>query len=198
MEATIRRGSLPLQFADLVVGDKVEVKGTIDGTSFRATEVKVESENLGQRLQERRGIVADLAGTCPTLTFTLGTLRVSTSGSTYFKDVTCAGVQNGVAVEVNGRPQADGTFVAMLVKQREDDDDDDDEDDEAKVEGLVSALAGACPVISFTAQSTSVTTTSATRFDDGCSAIQNGTRVEVRGVRQTNGSIVATRVKIDR
>jgi hypothetical protein len=206
--ATVRRGSQTLQFADLVVGDKVEAKGAVEGTSFVATEVKIESDNRGQQLQERRGTVSALSGTCPTLTFTLGTLRVTTTGSTYFKDGACPTVQNGMSVEVNGQPQADGSLVAMLVKQRdnddddeddddEDDDDNDDDEDEAEIEGTVSALSGACPVISFTARSTSVTTTSATRFDDGCSAIRDGKRVEVRGVRQTNGSIVATRVKLE-
>jgi hypothetical protein len=199
--ATIRRGSQSLQFTDLVIGDKVEAKGAVEGTSFVASELKVENDNRGQHLQERRGTVAELTGTCPTLTFLLGTLRVTTTGSTYFKDGACATVQNGMTVEVNGQPQANGSLVAMLVKQRDEDDDDDDDDDddndEARIEGSVSALSGTCPVISFTARSTSVTTTSATRFDDGCSAVRDGRRVEVRGVRQTNGSIVATRVKIE-
>jgi hypothetical protein len=202
--ATIRRGSQPLQFTDLEVGTDVKVKGVVEGTTFVASEVKIEDDNRGERLQERRGTVAALSGTCPALTFTLGTLKVTTTGSTYFKDGACATVQNGMTVEVNGRPQADGSLVAMLVKQRnnddddeDDDDEDDDDDDEARIEGTVSAMTGTCPAISFTARSTSVTTTSATRFDDGCSAIRDGRRVEVRGVRQANGSIVATRVKID-
>ena len=205
-EATIRRGSQPLQFADLVVGDAVEVRGTIEGSTFRASEIKVESENRGQQLKERRGTVSDLTGTCPSLTFMLGTLRVSTSGSTYFKNAACAAVQNGVSVEVNGRPQADGSLLAVLVKSREDSDDDDDKDEdeddddgdeEARIEGAVSGLAGTCPVISFTAGTTSVATTSTTRFDEGCSAVRDGRRVEVRGVRQTDGRIIATRVKTD-
>ena len=36
-----------------------------------------------------------------------------------------------------------------------------------------------------------------TRFDRGCSAVQNGRRVEIRGVRQSDGSIVASRVKME-
>jgi hypothetical protein len=52
-------------------------------------------------------------------------------------------------------------------------------------------------VISFVADTTSVTTTASTRVDDGCSAVQDGRRVEVRGMRQANGSIVASRVKLD-
>jgi hypothetical protein len=52
-------------------------------------------------------------------------------------------------------------------------------------------------VISFAAGNTNVTTTTSTRFDDGCSAVRDGLRVEVRGMRQANGSIVAMRVKLD-
>lgn len=60
-----------------------------------------------------------------------------------------------------------------------------------------STVTGTCPVISFVADTTSVTTTASTRVDDGCSAVQDGRRVEVRGMRQANGSIVASRVKLD-
>jgi hypothetical protein len=202
--AEIRRGGQRLQFADLVVGDKVEVRGAIEGTTFVASEVRVEGDNRGRDLQQRRGTVAELAGTCPELTFTLGTLRITTNGSTFFKDVSCANVQNGVPVEVNGRPQQDGSLLAVIVKDRRDEDDDDDDDDgddndddEARIEGMVSALSGTCPAITFTASNTTVTTTSATRFDDGCAAVQNGSRVEVRGTRQATSSILATRVKLE-
>jgi len=63
----------------------------------------------------------------------------------------------------------------------------------------VSALGTtACPAISFTVRGTQISTTSSTRFDDiTCAGVQNGVVVEVRGTRQTNGSIVATRVKRD-
>jgi hypothetical protein len=208
-EATIRRGSQTLQFADLQIGDKVEIRGTVEATSVRATEVKVDGERRGQ-LTERKGLVSGLAGTCPDLTFTIGTTKVTTSGSTYFKEGACTAVQNGVAVEVKGQPQADGSIVAMQVKQddddddqdeNEDDDDDDDDDDRDEVElkGAVSALGTTpCPTITFVVRSTTVSTTSATRFDGiACTAIQNGRIVEVKGTRQPDGTVVATRVELE-
>ena len=203
-DATIRRGSQALQFADLQVGDKVEIRGTVGTTSVRATEVRVDGERHGQ-LTERHGVVSGLTGTCPSLSFTIGTsTRVTTDGSTYFKDGACATVQNGVEVEVKGQPQTDGSILSMLVKQDDEDDDADDEDDdddddvnEVELTGEVSALGtGACPAITFTVRSTKVTTTSATRFKDiACAAVQNGVEVEVRGIRQSDGSVVATRVE---
>jgi hypothetical protein len=201
--ATIRRGSQTLQFADLGVGTGVEVRGTLDGTTIRATEVKVDSPNSGH-LTEREGIVSALSGTCPALTFTLGTMKVTTSGSTYFKESACANVKDGARVEVKGVMQPDGSMAAMVVKPEDDDDDDedDDEDDddvnEAEVEGALSGLSGTCPALGFTVGTTKVTTTSTTRFDGVlCGSLKNGDEVEVKGVRQMDGSIVATRVELE-
>lgn len=206
-DAAIRRGSQPLQFSDLQVGDKVEIRGTVEATTVRATEVKVDGERHGQ-LTERKGLVSGLTGTCPDLTFTIGTTKVTTSGSTYFKEGACAAVQNGVEVEVKGQPQSDGSIVAMQIKQDDDDDDADDDDaddddaddrNEVELKGAVSALGTtACPTITFVVRSTTVSTTSATRFDGiTCAAVQNGRVLEVKGARQADGTVVATRVRLD-
>ena len=201
-DAVIRRGSQAIQFADLMVGDRVEVRGTLETGAVRASEVKVKSERRGE-LSKSRGIVSGLTGTCPTLSFTVGTTRVATNGSTYFKERACASVLNGVSVEVEGRPQTDGSLLAVQVKPRDEDEDDDDEEDdddddnEAEIKGAVSGVSGTCPAISFVVGTTRVTTTATTRFDGGCTAVQNMRRVEVKGMRQMDGSVVATRVEID-
>lgn len=197
-DAIIRHGSRVLQFAELLTGDHVEVRGTMEGTTLRASEVKVQSDGRGE-LTEREGVVSELTGACPELNFKLGTTRVKTDGSTYFKEGACAQVVNGASVEVKGRPQADGSLVAVRVDVEHDDDEGDDDDgmNEAKVEGLVSGLSGGCPAPSFTVNNTRVTTSATTRFEGGCAAIQNGVEVEVYGVRQADGSIAATKVEIE-
>jgi len=43
--AIIRGGGKTMAFADLKVGQKVEVHGALDGTTFKATEVKVDDED---------------------------------------------------------------------------------------------------------------------------------------------------------
>ena len=60
----------------------------------------------------------------------------------------------------------------------------------------VRVLNGACPNRSFTVAGRTVTTHAGTRFDDvSCGSLATGMEVEVRGSRQSNGSILADRVK---
>ena len=66
-----------------------------------------------------------------------------------------------------------------------------------KVEGVVSERVGICNSIVFTVEGVTVITNGATRFEDPCASIVNGTRVEVEGTRQANGSILASEVEID-
>lgn len=67
---------------------------------------------------------------------------------------------------------------------------------DAEVEGMVSLLTGTCPALTFSVQGARVTTSSATSFRDmSCARLANGTRVEVRGQRQADGSLVASRVE---
>jgi hypothetical protein len=72
-------------------------------------------------MAEVNGAVSGLSGTCPALTFNVGSARVTTNGSTFFDD-DCADVQNGVRVEVEGIREAGNTIVAVKV-EREDGDD---------------------------------------------------------------------------
>jgi hypothetical protein len=63
------------------------------------------------------------------------------------------------------------------------------------IEGQVSGLSGACPAITFALSGISVSTNSATVFAGlGCGALANGTPVNVGGIAQSDGSIIATRV----
>jgi Domain of unknown function (DUF5666) len=103
----------------------------------------------------------------------------------------------GQRVEVRGTPSG-SIVIASEVKLKDESHDDDDDDNEAEVEGAVGALAGSCPSLTFTVNATTVSTDAATRFKEGtCSQVTNGVRVEVKGVRQSNGSINATRVELD-
>lgn len=190
-DAVIRHGSRVLAFTELLVGDQVEVRGTLDGNTLRASEIKVESVNRDE-LTERRGTVSALSGTCPALTFTIGTTRVVTNGSTFFKDAACTAVANSAFVEVKGRPQADGSLLAVRVEV------EDEDEKEAEVKGVVSGLNGTCPALTFTIGTTRVATNGATVFRDGlCSAVVNGTLVEVKGRRQADGSLLAAGVEFE-
>jgi hypothetical protein len=139
--AVIRHGSRTFAFADLAVGDHVEVKGTVTDAAVVASEVKVEQkrgvgdddaedgedddDDNDPTQVELTGAVSALAGTCPVATFTVTTAaaagaaatttQVATTATTTFGETTCAAVVNGVIVEVKGTRQADGSIVATRV-----------------------------------------------------------------------------------
>lgn len=129
--ATIRHGSRSLAFADLAVGDHVQVKGTLNATAVLvASEVKVEQggkrpdddddtddDDADDDVDEMEltGAVSAVGGVCPAATFTVGTTRVATTSTTTFRETTCAAIVNGTLVEVKGIAQADGSIVATRV-----------------------------------------------------------------------------------
>jgi hypothetical protein len=67
---------------------------------------------------------------------------------------------------------------------------------EVEVEGPLGAIAGACPAIASSVSGTAFTTTAATLFDGtACTALKSGSKIQVKGSRQADGSLLATRVK---
>ena len=123
----IRHGDTVLAFADLVVGARVHVKGAADGTAVAAREIKVQRED-GEDADrgEAEGVVSGLAGTCPAITFNVGTLKVSASATTIFGHGGCLAVVNGAQVEVKGAVQSDGSLAASRISAGHEGDDADD------------------------------------------------------------------------
>jgi hypothetical protein len=80
------------------------------------------SPGTGQKVSFE-GTVANLSGTCPTLTFNAGGYTVVTGKDTSFKDLSCKNVRNRLRVKVEGVTASNGIVLATRVK---DDDDDDD------------------------------------------------------------------------
>lgn len=197
--AAIRHGGTTLPFSAIKVGDRVHVRGTRTATGFDATEVNVQNQNV-RSTSEVSGLVSGLAGVCPALTFTVGTRTVKTDGATYFRDGGCKDLLSGDRVEVKGTIGSDGVLTASVVTNEDGEDDEDDDDDEVagsgKVEGTVSSKAGACPAITFMLGTTKVVTSASTKFDGiACAAVLDGRRIEVRGTRQSNSDLLATKVE---
>ena len=107
----------------------------------------------------------------------------------------------GDHVEVKGSTNATGVVVATEVKVEKGGkgDGEDDDHDEGELSGAVSALAGTCSTsLTFNILTTKVTTSATTTFHGiTCAAIANGTVVDVKGTKQADGSVVATRVSFD-
>ena len=150
---------------------------------------------------ELKGAIAGLSGQCPSINFTIAGSPVSTTAATTFDDGACSVLKNGDQVEVEGVRQANNVVMASRVENKNADDDDDNDNDgdrhggEARLEGSIGGLSGACPSITFSVSGSTVSTSASTRFDDACGSLKNGERVEVRGVRQTNNVVAASRVE---
>ena len=180
-----------LAIAGVTDRDQIQLAVTVDGAASTVTSSQLTSSD---RI-EVKGAIANLSGACPDLTFTVNGFQAVTNASTRFEDAPCSGVQTGTKVEVKGTRQANGSILAQKVDV---DGVGPDVRPEVKLDGTVSGLAGACPDRTFTVLGTTVVTNSATRFEDGtCGTLQNGTRVQVKGTRQPNGSVLATHVDID-
>jgi len=198
--AVIRHGGQMVHFADLKVGDHVQVRGAKDGSTITATEIKVETDDSGKGNDdgndkgddaqssrvELQGTVSLLAGTCPAVTFTVQNTKVKTATTTTFEHVTCATLKNDAKVSVKGTKQTDGSVLATGVSLQ---------DFTVELQGTVSLLAGTCPAVTFTVQSTKVTSSITTVFDHvTCATLKNDAKVTVKGTKQTDGSVLATSI----
>ena len=170
-------------------GDRIDIVVMLNGSNASVRFQIVDTE----------GPVSGVSGLCPSLTFTVGDRLVRTSASTSFREGSCASIQNGSRAEVRGPLSADGSIQATRVEPTDDEDDDEDDDDRNGMDlrGTVSGLNGTCPAIAFRLGDAMIVTDNATRFDGRCSAVQNGRRVEVEGVRMSDGRVRATEVEID-
>jgi len=208
----IRRRGQTLTFADLAIGQRVHVKGTVTGTTFTASIIEVQNTQTGLPVNAN-GLVESLTGSELAFQFVIGSRTIRGDHLTTFfgsgnRLHSFTNLANGVRVEVKGQ-QRDGFIYAERIhinssgndedgEEEEDDDDDDgeDEDDEFEVEGALAGLSGTCPAISFTVRGTSIFTDATTRFEDTtCGALRNGDRVEVEGTRQADRRVKASKVE---
>ena len=197
---TIRNGNKTVAFADLKVGDHVEVKGTRDGTTLTASEIKVESDNddgdddHGPPVTSPTtvsGVISGSTGTCPAVTFTVSSTKITVNSATTYPGTTCAdATKNGANVKVTGTKQTDGSILATSVALVT--------PTSSTVSGVISGATGTCPAVTFTVQSTKVTVNSATTYGTStcAEATKNGATVNVTGTKQADGSILATSVSL--
>jgi hypothetical protein len=122
----IHHGSTPVAFANLAVGERVHIRGTKNGTTFVASDVEVQNEQVAppgpgedHNEAEVEGTVSGAAAghACPVFTFMLGTTTVTTTATTKFEDTTCAGVVNGIKVQATGTRTSPTAITAAKVEK---------------------------------------------------------------------------------
>lgn len=210
--ATIASGANRLDFKDLREQQRVHVRGVLQGTIVTAREVEIEdavspapqpqpAPDPGDRNEaEFTGAIAGMGGGCPALSMTVAGRSVKTNGATSFLKAACGALHSGMTVEVKGAVQADGSVLASQVQA-------EDEagapapqpEPEAELRGAVASLGGTCPAIALGVAGRSVRTSAATEFQGGsCGDVRTGLTVEITGQAASDGSVAASRVKIDR
>jgi hypothetical protein len=188
--------------------DRIEISVTLNGNQARLNSDRRSSSSNGVLVN---GLITGLNMSTRSLqadgqTVVVPTTAVIRHGN---RTLLITDLRLGDHIQVKGtRVGTTVTATEVKVEPRgsngrgdDDDDDEDDEDDEDddrdELSGTVSGLTGSCPSISFTVRSMVVRTSGATDFRDACSRILNGSRVEVRGTRDANGQMLATRVELD-
>lgn len=195
----IRHGGTSMTLAQLQVGQRVHVKGTVTGTdataSTTATQINVQNMNTSMGV-ELEGTVSGLTGTAAAFQFIVDGRTVRGGAATEFKggkSPSFAGLANGGKVHVKGTLQEGFVFAQRINLQ-----DRDDDADEFEARGVVSGLSGTCPAITFTLNGTTVRANASTEFEHGtCASIANGDTVEVEGTRQADGSVIAKEIERD-
>ena len=193
-----------IDLAGILVGDKVEARGAMNGSTFVASSVKLETDHTGSNTGggsgtgattvELSGTVTARSGTCPTISFMLGTTSVMTTRDTIFEDGACSKVVNNAKAEVRGTRGSTGVVTATRVEL--DGDEDDDDDHEVELNGVLTGKSGACPSITFKVGTVTVGTTASTAFKNvTCATLGNNDQVEVEGARRADGGVAAKNVE---
>lgn len=195
-------------FASLANGRRVEVKGQPRDGFVYAVRIHVNRPDDGdddddddddrepqQQSASIHGTLTDMAGSVPNLTLRVGGTVVRTNSATEVKRrgdrQGLDALRVGQSLHVVGERRADGSLDARKIEI-----DDDAPDGEFEIEGALSGLSGTCPAVRFGVNGFQIVTSGATEFKNGgCSALKNGDKVKVEGVRQANGTVLATEVE---
>ena len=187
-------------FSMLKDGVRVEVKGQQRDGYIYAERIHVnggdDDEDSGQDDSASiQGVVTSITGAKPALTLMVGGTVVRTSASTDVQrrgDMqTLDALKVGQTLHVVGVRQSNGSIDARHIFI-----DDDPAGGEFEIQGSVGGLKGTCPSVTFGVNGFSITTNGSTTFNGGaCSTFKNGDKVTVNGVKQADGSVLATTVK---
>lgn len=189
----IKRGNAKIALSALQVGESVKVEGVqqSDG-SVLADEIKA-GTTIGAREVELKGVIESISAP----RFQVSGRTVVTDANTGFKGngrvKSLADLRVGDRVEVKGTEQSDGSVLAREVERE-----DDDDDDEAELEGLIESISP--PDLRVAGRTVRTDASTKIERDDkriSLADLRVGERVEVKGVRQADGSILARKIEVE-
>jgi hypothetical protein len=133
------------------------------------------------------------SGSVPTLTLIVGGTIGTTDGSTIVRrrgDVQpLTALQIGMDLHVEGTRMANGTILARMIQIK-----DDQAGGQFQISGSMGGLHGSCPTLQFVVNGFSIASDASTIFAPACSTFTSGTKVEVMGITQADGSVKAVTV----
>jgi hypothetical protein len=94
-----------------------------------------------------------------------------------------------MTLHVEGIRQSNASLLARMIQIK-----DDATGGAFEIEGSMGGLKGTCPAMTFGVNGFSIFTDASTVFTPACSTFKSGTKVSVKGVVQSNGSVKATSV----
>ncbi len=173
----------------LSVGVRIEVEGLLqpDG-SVQARTVSVEEENEQEQEVEFRGPIQALPTNGWIGEWVVNGMTVTVNLSTTI-DTEHGMPMIGALAEVKAIRQADGSLLALSIKIE----DIEEFENEVEFKGTISNLTGTGPY-SMTVNGHVVTTDASTQI---VGALADGAFVEVHGLLQPDGSVLATLIKVE-
>lgn len=193
---TVRRSATVLTLAALTTGQILTIEGAsgtggvIDAQGIAIAETPTPSAVTVS------GTLSSVTGTSPALTLTVGGTTVTTTSTTDVRqgttDKTLADLTTGQSLVVEGTAGTGGIVTATSIAIALETSPMESFDSE----GIVSAVAGTCPAVSFKLSGRTVTANGSTHFVQlTCGTLVNGMTVRVRGTQLGDGSVVASQVK---
>ena len=140
------------------------------------------------------GVVGSINTTSRSIVVSATTVSVPSSATIRNRiasPLTFADLQVGQTVTIQAN-RSGSTFTALEIFI------EDGPGTDVQLEGQVSGLSGTCPSLTFRISGTTVTTIASTMIDGGCAQVVNGAAVLVNGVRESDGSVAASDVMVQR
>jgi uncharacterized protein DUF5666 len=211
--AGVAGGSATLRFHGQGIDGTVELSGLVEGQTLTVTvrvsgsrpELISPASPASPSATPSPGKKVEFDGTVESVT--PPTLKVAgqivvTNGDTKIKRsgqaITLGDVKVGDKVEVEGVAQPDGSVLASKIKVEDDENDDDQGENEVEFQGTIQSITPPTLMVS----GRTVVTNGSTRIRSGDKIItltdlKPGEKVEVDGTRQADGSVLASKIKVE-
>lgn len=194
-------GDKPDSFSTLKNGQRVEVKGLQRDGYLYAMRIHINGTGTsttppGQQDTSAsiEGTLTSIGGSGSNLTLKVGSTTVTTSSDTTVQrrgdKQDLSTLKTGMTLHVVGTRKSDGSLEARLIQIK-----DDEVGGVAEIQGSAGGVKGNCPTLTFVVNGYNVSTNGSTKFSGvACGDLKSGTKVTVKGPRQSDGSILATDV----